>query len=200
MWKVLLTVYFTFYLLNGKGQPLEIKSSSDLGYYKKFLIKIDTPNLNKNDFQIRLWFNNQKNVINTATCILLSKVDNNWQADSYRFTTFYRKNDSCIVQKLDKVQINYDSLYSELIKSGLNTLYNFNLPDSINRVPLDAQVTQLHGPRFYTLELNSNSQNWFRTFADPQYFYSKYKIYQLEVPSKIINTLINVFRINPYSN
>ncbi len=198
MWKVILTVYLTFSLLNGKGQQLEIKSSSWKSSYKKFLNKLDTPKLNKNDFQIRLWFNNQKNVVNTAYLISLSKISNNWIANSYMFTTFYRKNDSCVVQKLNNVQIKSDSLYSELVKSGLTNLYNLNLPDSLNRVPVDDLL--LHGPRFYTLELNSNSQNWSRTFADPQYFYSKYKINELEVPAKIIKALLTSFSINPYSH
>ena len=199
MYKVLLTAYLTFSLLNGKGQQLVTKYPSWIIFYKKFLTKIDTPKLNKNDFQIRLWFNNQFNVINTACLISLSKIGDNWTATSYKFTTFYRKNDSCVVQKLNDVQINIDSLYNELVKNGVNNIYNFDIPDSINRVRLEEQVTLLHGPRFYTLQLISKSKNWFRTFADPQYFYSRYKINELEAPANIIKAILTSFQINPYS-
>lgn len=202
MYKFLFTVCLTYFLSSVSGQLLEFNGSEEIDFYKKFLTKNDTPKLNKNDFQIRLWFNNQKNKINTGYLISLSKIKKNWVTTSYKFTVFmsalgYRKHDSAIVQKLNNVQIKSDSLYDEIVKNGLNDLYNINLPDSLNHVP--ANCLLLHGPRYYSIELISNSKYWVRTYAEPQYFISHYQIYELEIPAKIIKALLTSFHIDPYS-
>jgi len=167
-----------------------------VSFYSKFLNRIDTVKLTKDDIQLRLWFNNGGNRINTATYIALTKHDNKWEASYYVFTSYPRQNDSIIVNKKEPVRLNYDSLYKQLLQDKLLSLNSDTINDLMDKKGQHSWMWLDSGPTNYTIQIVTNEKRQTVNFKCPKYFYHEAKISEFEFPLKIISTILKLIGLN----
>jgi hypothetical protein len=195
--KVFITTFFIFCFFHGKSQTSTWGKADYLSFYSKFLKKIDTVKINERDFQIRLWFSNGANRVNTAYFVSLTKLQDRWDVSYYTFTSFPRRNDSIIVHKQVAVKLNYDSLYNQLIDDGLLTLNSDTINDLMDKKGQHSWMWTDSGPTNYTVHIQTKEKRWTVNFKCPKYFYNEAKIDEFKVPLKVISTLLKLMGIEP---
>ncbi len=137
----------------------------------------------------------------TASFISLAKQNDKWDASYYIFTGSPRRKsgiivfDSIEINRRAPVKLNYDSLYSRLVKCSMLTLNS----DTINEV-MDKkgqhQWMFLHsGPTNYTIQILVDGKRQTLNYKCPKYFYEKAKIDEFEIPLKVISSLLEIIGV-----
>jgi hypothetical protein len=192
MKKALIIILTVGFILNTKAQTSTWGNPDYISFYSKFLNRIDTVNLAKGDIQLRLWFNNGGNRINTATYIALTKHGNKWDASYYTFISYPRRNDSIIVNKKEPVRLNYDSLYKQLLQDSLLTLNSDTINQLMDKKGQYSYMWTDSGPTNYTIQILTNSKRQTVNFKCPKYFFYEAKIAEFEIPLKVISSLLKL--------
>jgi len=195
--KIFITTFFLFSFFQGKTQISTWRKADYVSFYSKFLNKVDTVKINDGDFEIRLWFNNGANKINTTYFASLKKSQDTWQVSYYTFISFARHSDSIIVQKQVPVKLNYDSLYNQLIEDGLLTVNSDTINDVMDKKGQHRWMWTDSGPTNYTVHILTKGKRWAVNFKCPKYFYNEAKIDEFKMPLKVISTLLKLMGREP---
>ena len=190
-----------FVLLNTDAQTSSWGNPDYVSLYSQLLNRIDTLHLNKGDIEIRLWFHDGNDRVSTVSFVSLTKQNEKWDASYYTFIGSPRRKggiivfDSVKVNKRAPVKLNYDSLYSRLVKDSILTLNS----DSINEV-MDKKGQYewmfLHsGPTNYTIQILIDGKRQTLNYRCPKYFYEKEKIDEFEIPLKVVSSLLKIIGI-----
>jgi hypothetical protein len=183
---------FPLFVLSANAQSYSFSYEQ---YYSRFLKYIDTVNTDRGDFQIRLWFNNGGNRINTTYLLSLGFTNQKWVVQNLSFTTFplSLNRDSVEIGEREPLQLNYDSLYSQLLDDSL-----FMLSSNIDYTPANKNnlvVWADAGPTNYTIEILTASQREVLNFKCPRFYYTQYNREALKMPLKIISSLLKVMNL-----
>ncbi len=165
--------------------------------YSKFLLKTDTVHLNKGELEIRLWFNDGANRINTAYFISLTNQNGKWEAACYTFTSFPVRNDSIIVHGREPVKLNYDSLYNQMVKDSLLTLNSNSIHEVIDKNGQHSWMWTDAGPINYTIQILTTEKRQTLNFKCQKYFYEEVKMAEFKFPLKVIRSLLTIIGIEP---
>ncbi|HSN61895.1 MAG TPA: hypothetical protein VLR49_13225 [Ferruginibacter sp.] len=195
--KVFITTFFILSFFYGNSQVPTWAKSESLSIYSKFLSKIDTVKLCDGDLEIRLWFNNGANRINTTYFLSLARLRDRWEVSYYTFKSIYRFKDSILVHKQVAVVLNYDSLYNQLIQDGLLTLNNDTLNDFIARKRESKWVWLDGGPTNYSIQSVTDKKRWAVNYKCPRHFYNVEKINEFKIPLKVISALLTIMGMEP---
>ena len=195
--KKALIIFLTISIfLNTNAQTLTWGNPDYISFYSKFLNKIDTVTLVKGDIQIRLWFNNGGNRINTATYIALTQHGNKWDASYYTFISYPRRNDSIKITKGEPVRLNYDSLYKQLLKDSLLTLNSDTINQLMDKRGQYSYMWTDSGPTNYTIQILTYTKRHTMNFKCPKYFFYEGKIAEFEIPLKVISSILKLIGFN----
>ena len=195
--KIFITTLFFFCFFQGKTQTSTWRKADYVSFYSKFLHKVDTVKINDGDFEVRLWFNNGANKINTAYFASLIRSQDTWQVSYYTFISFARHSDSIIVHKHEPVKLNYDSLYNQLIEDGLLTLNSDTINELMDKKGQHRWMWTDSGPTNYTVHILTKEKSRSVNFKCPKYFYKEAKIEEFKVPLKVISTLLKLIGREP---
>ena len=195
--KFFLIIFLTLFIfLNTNAQTSTWGNPDYISFYSMCLNRIDTIPLNKGDIQIRLWFSNGGNRINIASFIALTKHITQWDASYYTFTSFFRRNDSIIVNKKEPVQLNYDSLYKQLVQDSLFSLNSDTINELLDKKGQHSWMWTDAGPTNYTIQIVTNEKTKTVNFKCPKYFYYEAKISEFEFPLKVIRSILKLIGID----
>ncbi len=195
--KVIITTILILSFLHGTGQTSSWGNPDYLSFYTKFQNKIDTIQINEEDFEVRLWFNNGGNRINTASFVSLTKSTDKWTVSYYTITSFPRRNDSIIIHRQEAVKLNNDSLYNQLLQEGLLSLNSDTINDLMDKKGQYSWMWTDSGPTNYMVQIVTHKKRWAVNYKCPKYFYNEAKIDEFKVPLQVISTLLKLIGLEP---
>lgn len=184
-----------FSFLFGNSQPSTWGNPDYTSFYSKLLNKIDTVQIDKDDFQIRLWFNDGGYRINTSYLLTLTYKGKNWDAKYYTFTSFPRQTDSIKVNQKETLNLNYDALYNQLLKDSLLTLNSDTINDLLDKKGQHDYMWLDAGPTNYTIQIITYKKRSTMNYKCPKFFYTQAKIEEFKMPLRIITALLNIIGI-----
>jgi hypothetical protein len=197
MKKTLFILLTLFIILCANAQSSTWDNYDYVSLYAKFLHKTDTVHLHKGDLEIRLWFNDGANRINTTYFISLTKLNGKWDASYYAFTSFPIRSDSIIVNRKEPFKLNYDSLYNQMVRDSLLMLNSDSINEVMNKNGQHRWMWTDAEPTNYTIQILTSEKRKTLNFKCPGYFYKEAKIAEFKFPLKVIGEMLTMIGLEP---